>query len=170
MRSNNLIAALNWAIEKDEPLHRALKEVSGRRIRVDLPVATASFFWAIESDGLLADLGLGQSEDHRGPDVVIYIDPSASRGLRIEGDAAVAERLAPLADLLKQRLSPWEKFWNDSPFGILARQLADYAIYESALIISRPQADAHLQAVRQFRDAVDRFEKRLDQAQRTRSL
>lgn len=163
---NNLLAALNWAIEKDEPLHGVLKGLSSKRIRVVFPVGDAHLDWAIEADGLLKEINL---KGHDAPDVIIYIGTNMVRGLRIEGDAAVAEKLGPLSDLIKKRLSPWEQFWEHSPFANLARQVADYAMYESNIIISRQQAQDHHESLRQFRDSLDRFEKRLDQVEKSRS-
>ena len=77
-----------------------------------------------------------------------------------------AERLGPLTSLIKERVSPWDRFWKNSPAGLIAKQVADYAIHESDLVVTRAQADAHHQAIRAFRDAIDRLEKRVDQLAR----
>lgn len=178
MTSNNLIAGLNWAIERDESLHQVLKGLAGKKIRV-LLAAGAVFDWAIEADGLLENLALGGGESaaHQ-PHVTIQINTGlsgepasgAARGIRIEGDAAVAERLGPLLKLIKDRVSPWETFWNSSPAGLLAKQVADYAMHEAQVVVSRDQANRHQAQLRELRDAIDRFEKRIDQFERTRSL
>jgi ubiquinone biosynthesis protein UbiJ len=175
---NNLIAGLNWAIERDESLHQVLRGLAGKRIRVLLP-AGAVLDWAIEADGLLQDLSLAGSESAaHSPHVVIQMNTGlsgasasgAARGVRIEGDASVAERLGPLLNLVKERVSPWEHFWNNSPAGLLAKQVADYAMHEARVVVSRDQADQHQAQLRQLRDAIDRLEKRIDQFERTRSL
>jgi ubiquinone biosynthesis protein UbiJ len=170
MMENNLIAAMNWAIEKDEPLHAVLKTLAGKHIRVGLPWGGSHLDWSIQADGLLNQIGLNRAAEDTTPNVLIHIGTDLTRGMRIEGDAAVAEKLGPLADLIKKRISPWERFWENSPMAILARQAVDYAKYESNVIISKEQAQAHDQVLRQFRDALDRFEKRLDQFERTKSL
>lgn len=171
MIANNLIAALNWAIARDEPLQLALKSVSGKRLRVVFPVG-GSVDWEIEADGLLKEIGLqtqhaavstsGREEAKRPPDVTLTVSTDLSRPFRIEGDALAAERLGPLIKLLKERISPWERFWNQSPAGQLAKQAAEYAVHEAGVLVGRQQAEAHQQSLREFRDALDRLEKRID--------
>ena len=173
---NNLIAVINWAIEKDEPFHRALKGLSGKRIRIVFPVG-GSVDWSVERDGLLKEVGLRSSRQTSAspdaasvaagdPDVTIVVSTDLQKPVRIEGDAMVAERLGPLISLIKERVSPWDRFWKNSPAGILVKQVADYAIHESDLVVTRAQADAHHQAIRGLRDAIDRLEKRVDQLAR----
>jgi ubiquinone biosynthesis protein UbiJ len=171
---NNLIAALNWAIAKDDDLHKALRGLAGKRMRIVFPIG-GSVDWEIEADGLLKEIDLirsasvGATSDAptdqktaQEPHVTIVIGADMTKGPRIEGDAMVAERLGPLVRLMKDRISPWERFWNQSPAGLLAKQVADYAIYEGNVVVSRKQADAHHQNLREFRDALDRLEKRID--------
>jgi ubiquinone biosynthesis protein UbiJ len=74
----------------------------------------------------------------------------------------VVERLAPLVKLIKERLSPWEHFWNQSPAGQFARQAAEFAVHEAGVLVSRQQIQEHDQTLRNFRDALDRLEKRID--------
>lgn len=175
--TNSFISLLNWAIAKDEALHQALKSLSGKRVRLVLPLFVTSggcVDFEIEADGLLHELGLqtvfsasgrkAESDSKAGqPDVTIIINTDISKGVRIEGDAIAAERLGPLVQLIKSRFMPFEKLWKDSPFAQFAKQAADYAVNESGIIIGRAQADAHHQALREFRDALDRLEKRIDQ-------
>jgi len=173
---NNLIAVINWSIERDEPVHRALKGLSGKRIRIVFPVG-GSVDWSVERDGLLKEVGFRSSRADAAspasdassvsePDVTIVITTDLQKPMRIEGDAMVAERLGPLTSLIKERVSPWDRFWKNSPAGLIAKQVADYAIHESDLVVTRAQADAHHQAIRAFRDAIDRLEKRVDQLAR----
>ena len=172
---NNVLAALNWAIEKDEPLHKALRGLAGKRLRVVFPVG-GSVDWAIEADGLLKELGLqstqqrqaslAQESDAGLPDVTILVSTDITKSLRIEGDALVAERLSPLVALMKERLSPWEQFWRNSPAALIAKQVADYAIHEANMAVSRQQAAGHQQSLREFRDALERLEKRIEQLER----
>ncbi|NBW01736.1 MAG: hypothetical protein EBR85_08580 [Betaproteobacteria bacterium] len=167
----DVVNALNWAIAKDEPLHVALRGLSGKRLQVVLPVL-GSLDWEIEADGLLKEVGLknqygqlnsaGSEGCGRAPDVILTISADLSRGPRIEGDAMVAERLAPLVKLIKDRFSPWEHFWSQSPAGQLARQAAEFAVHEAEILVSRSQIHEHDQRLRGFREALDRLEKRID--------
>lgn len=173
---NNFISALNWGIAKDEALHQALKGLSGKRVRIVFPVG-GHVDWEIEADGLLKELGLqtkhsvsstaGVAAALREPDVTIIIQSDITKGLRIEGDAIVAEKLGPLVKLMKDRFSPWERFWNESPAGLLAKQVADYAIHESNVVVSRTQADEQQALLRQLNDALDRLEKRVEALERS---
>lgn len=172
---NNLIAALNWAIAKDDDLHKALRGLAGKRMRIVFPIG-GSVDWEIEADGLLKEIDLIRSKSSQAsidantvqePHVTIVIGSDITKGPRIEGDAMVAERLGPLVKLMKERISPWERFWNQSPAGLLAKQVADYAIYEGNVVVSRKHADAHHQSLREFRDALDRLEKRIDALSRS---
>ena len=167
----DVVSALNWAIAKDEPLHLALKGLSGKRLQIVFPVV-GSLDWEIEADGLLKEVGLknqyaqvnsaGDAGSGRAPDVTLTLTTDLSRGPRIEGDALVAERLAPLVTLIKNRFSPWEFFWSQSPAGQLARQAAEFAVHEAGVLVSRQQIAEHDQMLRNFRDALDRLEKRVD--------
>lgn len=168
---NNFIAFLNWAISKDAALHKALSGLAGKRMRVVLPIG-GSVDWEIEADGLLREVGLKTrfsavrtsdiDQPAKDPDVTIKIQTDITKGVHIEGDAMVAEKLGPLARLIKERLSPWERFWNQSMAGAIAKQVADYAVHEAGAVVSKSQANAHHQALREFRDALDRLEKRID--------
>lgn len=173
MLAHNLIAGLNWAIEKDDALHEALKALAGRHLRLMLP-ANGHLDCVIEADGLLKRLSLGsvgaQHEPAHQPDVTIELGADSSRGIRIAGNAAVAEKLGPLSALIKARIAPLEQALKASPASLLARQAADYAIHEAQWVVSREHAEAHHQSLRNLRDAVDRLEKRIDQLARVRSL
>lgn len=172
---NNLLAAVNWAISRDDALHAALRGLAGRRLRVLFP-GDASLEWAIEADGLLREIGLRAAgraasmvaagapapDPSRDPDVTVRVVADRSSPIRIEGDALVAEKMAPLISLIKSRLSPWEQFWNASPAGIAARQLADYARYEAGLVVGHDDLARHAEQMRQLTAAIDRLEKRID--------
>jgi ubiquinone biosynthesis protein UbiJ len=158
----NLINVLNFAIGRDDDLHKALKGLAGKRLRVVFPVG-GSVDCEIEADGLLKEFSRNA---HPEPNVTIIVQSDIRKGLRIEGDAVVAERLSPLVKVIKDRLSPWERFWNNSMAGAIAKQVAEYAINESDLMVSQQQAQAHHDALRQFRDALDRLEKRIDALER----
>lgn len=159
----NFINVLNFAITRDDELHKALKGLAGKRLRVSLPIG-GSVDCEIEADGLLKEFA--RNAQHLEPHVTIIVQSNISKGLRIEGDALVAERLSPLVKVIKDRVSPWERFWNNSMAGAIAKQVAEYAIHESDLIVSRQQAEAHHDALRQFRDALDRLEKRIEAIER----
>jgi ubiquinone biosynthesis protein UbiJ len=172
---NNLLSAINWAISRDDALHAALRGLAGRRLRVLLP-ADAALEWVIEADGLLRELGVRAagrsasmvaagspaSDPESLPDVTVRVVADLASPVRIEGDALVAERLAPLIALIKSRLSPWEQFWNASPAGMAARQFADYARYEAGLVIGREDLARHAEQIRHLMAALDRLEKRVD--------
>jgi ubiquinone biosynthesis protein UbiJ len=160
---NNFINILNFAIARDDDLHTALKGLAGKRLRVVLPIG-GSLDCEIEADGLLKEFA--RNAQHLEPHVTIIVQSDITKGLRIEGDAVVAERLSPLARVIKDRVSPWERFWNNSMAGAIAKQVAEYAIHESDLMVSRGQAQAHHEALRQFRDALDRLEKRIEAIER----
>lgn len=168
---HNFIALLNWAISKDEALHQALAPLSGKRLRLVFPIG-GSVDWEIEADGLLRELGFetrfsslrtaGIDQPEKNPDVIIKFQSGPGKSLHIEGDAMVAEKLAPLAKLVKERFWPWERFWSQSMAGAIAKQIADYAVHEAGAIVGKSQADAHQQALRDFHDALNRLEKRID--------
>ena len=181
--TNSFISFLNWGIAKDEALHQALKSLAGKRVRLVLPLfltSGGSLDFEIEADGLLRELGMQtifsssdrkpESDKSASPHVTIIVNSDISKGLRIEGDALAAERLGPLVQLIKSRVSPLEKLWKDSPLSQFARQAADYAANESGVVVGRAQADAHHQALREFRDSLDRLEKRIDQLAGTKAL
>lgn len=159
----NFINLLNWAIARDDDLHKALQGLAGKRLRLAFPVG-GSIDCEIEADGLLKEFS--RNAQHQEPHVTIIVQSDITKGLRIEGDAAVAERLSPLVKVIKERVSPWERFWNNSMAGAIAKQVAEYAIHESDLLVSRQRAEAHHEALRQFRDALDRLEKRVDAIER----
>ncbi|MFM7965400.1 MAG: hypothetical protein ACKPBE_02880, partial [Betaproteobacteria bacterium] len=85
----DVLSALNWAIAKDEPLHLALKGLSGKRLQVVLP-GVGSLDWEIEADGLLKEVGLknqyaqvnsaGDAGSGRSPDVTLTVTTDLSRG------------------------------------------------------------------------------------------
>jgi ubiquinone biosynthesis protein UbiJ len=158
----NIINVLNFAIGRDDDLHKALKGLAGKRLRLVFPVG-GSVDCEIEADGLLKEFSRNA---HPEPHITIIVQSDIRKGLRIEGDAVVAERLSPLVKVIKDRLSPWERFWNNSMAGAIAKQVAEYAINESDLMVSQQQAQAHHDALRQFRDALDRLEKRIDALER----
>lgn len=175
---NNLLSAINWAISRDDALHAALRGLAGRRLRILFP-ADAALEWVIEADGLLRELGVraaGRSASMVAagspaadpaslPDVTVRVVADLTSPLRIEGDALVAEKLAPLIALIKSRLSPWEQFWNASPAAMAARQFADYARYEAGLVIGREDLARHAEQIRHLMAAIDKLEKRIDTLQ-----
>lgn len=158
----NVLSLLNFAIGRDDDLHKALKGLAGKRLRLVFPVG-GSLDCEIEADGLLKEFSRNA---HLEAHVTVIVQSDLTKGPRIEGDAAVAERLSPLVKVIKERVSPWERFWNNSMAGAIAKQVAEYAIHESDLMVSRQQAHAHHEALRQFRDALDRLEKRIESIER----
>ena len=160
--TGTFVSFLNFAISRDDDLHKALKGLAGKRLRLVFPVG-GSLDCEIEVDGLLKEFSRNA---HPEPHVTVIVQSDLTKGPRIEGDAIVAERLSPLVKVIKERISPWERFWNNSMAGAIAKQVAEYAIHESDLMVSRQQAQAHHEALRQFRDALDRLEKRIEAIER----
>lgn len=87
--------------------------------------------------------------------------PAAMQGIRIEGDAALAQKLLPLVEVLAERVSPLQLLVARSPVAQLAQKAVHYAVYEAEVLVTRPELTAHAQSVRALRERIDRLEKRL---------
>lgn len=87
--------------------------------------------------------------------------PAAMQGIRIEGDAALAQKLLPLVEVLADRVSPLQLLVARSPVAQLAQKAVHYAVYDAEILVTRPELTAHAQSVRALRERIDRLEKRL---------
>lgn len=182
----DLLTGLNFAIERDEALHEQLKGLAGRRVAVRFmvpgPWDGQTLEWVFAADGLLESVARARSAEGLAvaPDVTLGLTseffgsaitqvvsgrptPASSfKGVRIEGDAAVAEQLGPLLAVFKERLDPVRLLIARSPAASMAKQAIDYAIHDAGWVLTREEFEPHTKAVRSLRDAIDRLEKRLD--------
>ena len=87
--------------------------------------------------------------------------PAALQGVRIEGDAALAQRLMPLLEVMRARLSPFQLAIAQFPLVGAAQRAAQYAIYDAGILVPREELAAHAQSLRALRERIDRLEKRI---------
>lgn len=186
-----MIAALNFAIERDRALHDQLRRLAGRVLSVQFegfePLSIPRVSAEFAADGLLHALGpSGQGE----PDVRLTLTPAfflasmeqwfsgagtgpSLKGLRIEGDLEVAQQLTPLIQLMRTRLSPLgqaaSQSWPVKAAQQAAQKAAHFAIHEAGVLATRPMLDEQQQALQALRDRLARFEKRLQSAEATRA-
>jgi len=169
--SESLLLGLNCAIEADPDLHAHMKSLAGKRLELRFPAIPSGEFsvhWSLAADGLLHDLSAGVSRASVEPvDVSLVLTPAffsgaGMRGVRIEGDASVAEQLSPLMALMKSRVAPLQQAFEASPLPDIVKRAASYVSDEAQLVVNASQMAAHQQELRELRNAIDRFEKRLD--------
>ncbi len=86
---------------------------------------------------------------------------TSMHGVRIEGDAALAQRLVPLLEVMADRVSPLQLLIARSPVAQIAQKAVNYAVYESGVLITKKDMAAHSQSLRALRERIDRFEKKL---------
>ena len=87
--------------------------------------------------------------------------PAALQGVRIEGDAALAQRLMPLLEVMRARLSPFQLAIARFPLVGAAQRAAQYAVYDAGILVRREELAAHAQSLRALRERIDRLEKRV---------
>lgn len=87
--------------------------------------------------------------------------PAALQGVRIEGDAALAQRLMPLLEVMRARLSPFQLAISRFPLVGAAQRAAHYAVYDAGILVRREELAAHAQSLRALRERIDRLEKRI---------
>jgi ubiquinone biosynthesis protein UbiJ len=87
--------------------------------------------------------------------------PAALQGVRIEGDAALAQRLMPLLEVMRDRLSPFQLAIARFPLVGAAQRAAQYVVYDAGILLRREELTAHAQALRALRERIDRLEKRV---------
>ena len=91
------------------------------------------------------------------------------RGIRIQGDAAVAEKLGPLIAVIRAKTSPVVDAVTSHPLAFMAKRLVDYAIHDAKLVVTKQDFQAHAQDLRGLRDAADRLEKKIQILEQARS-
>ena len=91
------------------------------------------------------------------------------RGIRIQGDAAVAEKLGPLIAVIRAKTSPVVDAVTSHPLAFMAKRLVDYAIHDAKLVVTKQDFQAHAQELRGLRDAADRLEKKIQILEQSRS-
>jgi len=174
-----VLAALNFAIEHDRALHDHLRGLAGRRMTVEFdgfaPLKVPSVSAQFALDGLLEAVRLDSPE---AADVRLTLSPAfflataeqllsgqaaavSLKGLRIEGDAEVAQQLVPLIQLMRSRLSPFGQAASQSWPVQAAQRAAHFAVHETDVLATRPMVEAQQQALQALRDRIARFEKRL---------
>jgi ubiquinone biosynthesis protein UbiJ len=186
-----VISALNFAIERDRALHDQLRGLASRIIAVHFdgfePLRLPSLSAAFAPDGLLEALG---TRTEQTPDIQLTLTPAfflssaeqffsgastgpSMKGLRIEGDAEVAQQLTPLIELMRSRLSPLgqaaSQSWPAQMAQTAAQKAANYAIHEAGVLATRPMLHAQQRQIQALRDRVARFEKRLQSVEATRA-
>lgn len=187
--ASTLIAALNPLLATQPAARSRLAGHAGKAIRLALPGANLDL--GVDETGAFAPAP-AESE----PALVLTPDPSAlprwltggslNELFRSEGDGVLAADLArALADFdWVLALRPWlgdiaasrvDLFlrglgpWRDKTLESAGRNLAEYAVYEQA-ILAEPQAVHDFVAeVDALREAVDRLEARLKQLEAKRS-
>lgn len=219
--SQGFLAAVNFAIERDDELHDAMRGLAGKTLafRLDIPGVFngLSFYGRFAADGLLEDLlaepgprpessfTAQPSLSHRSvpvADVSLWLSsdffsstmsqtlqalrptqdapgsndlgiggtaamgPSALRGIRIEGDAALAQRLVPLLDVLRSRVTPLQLAISSSPLARMAQKAVHYLVYDAGVLVTKPELADHAKSVRSLRERIDRLEKRVNLSSR----
>jgi ubiquinone biosynthesis protein UbiJ len=91
------------------------------------------------------------------------------KGIRIQGDAAVAEKLGPLIAVIRAKTSPVVDAVTSHPLAFMAKRLVNYAIHDAKLVVTKQDFQAHAQALRGLRDAADRLEKKIQILEQARS-
>jgi ubiquinone biosynthesis protein UbiJ len=91
------------------------------------------------------------------------------KGIRIQGDAAVAEKLGPLIAVIRSKTAPVFDAVTSHPLAFLAKRFVDYAIHDAKLVVTKQDFQAHAQDLRSLRDAADRLEKKIQALEQARA-
>ena len=91
------------------------------------------------------------------------------KGIRIQGDAAVAEKLGPLIAVIRAKTSPVVDAVTSHPLAFMAKRLVDYAIHDAKLVVTKQDFQDHTQQLRSLRDATDRLEKKIQALEQSRA-
>ena len=90
------------------------------------------------------------------------------KGIRIQGDAAVAEKLAPLISIIRAKTAPVFDAVTSHPLAFMAKRLVDYAIHDAKLVVTKQDFQDHTQQLRSLRDAADRLDKKIQALEQSR--
>jgi ubiquinone biosynthesis protein UbiJ len=91
------------------------------------------------------------------------------KGIRIQGDAAVAEKLGPLISVIRAKTAPVFDAVTSHPLAFMAKRLVDYAIHDAKLVVTKQDFQDHTQQLRSLRDAADRLEKKIQALEQSRA-
>jgi ubiquinone biosynthesis protein UbiJ len=91
------------------------------------------------------------------------------KGIRIQGDAAVAEKLGPLIAVIRSKTAPVFDAATSHPLAFMAKRFVDYAIHDAKLVVTRQDFQSHTQDLRTLRDAADRLEKKIQALEQARA-
>lgn len=83
------------------------------------------------------------------------------KGIRIQGDAAVAENLAPLISVIRAKTAPVFDAVTSHPLAFMAKRLVGYAIHDAKLVVTKQEFQDYTQRLRSLRDAADRLDKKI---------
>jgi ubiquinone biosynthesis protein UbiJ len=123
---------------------------------VTLQIASEFFIGALEQT-LAGGLGSGATA---GPGM---------KGIRIQGDAAVAEKLGPLIAVIRSKTAPVFDAATSHPLAFMAKRFVDYAIHDAKLVVTKQDFQAHTQDLRTLRDATERLEKKIQALEQSRA-
>ncbi len=90
------------------------------------------------------------------------------KGIRIQGDAAVAEKLGPLISVIRAKTAPVFDAVTSHPLAFMAKRLVDYAIHDAKLVVTKQEFQDHTQQLRSLRDAADRLDKKIQALEQSR--
>lgn len=91
------------------------------------------------------------------------------KGIRIQGDAAVAEKLGPLIAVIRAKTSPVVDAVTSHPLAFMAKRMVNYAIHDAKLVVTKQDFQPHSQELRSLRDATDRLEKKIQAFEQARA-
>ncbi|MFZ9141041.1 MAG: hypothetical protein ACO21C_06195 [Burkholderiaceae bacterium] len=91
------------------------------------------------------------------------------KGIRIQGDAAVAEKLGPLISVIRAKTAPVFDAVTSHPLAFMAKRLVDYAIHDAKLVVTKQEFQDHTQQLRSLRDAADRLDKKIQALEQSRN-
>lgn len=174
-----LTRLLNFAIERDPLVHQACQGLAGRVLRLQLESSPGRHLdWCFAADGLLEAVSLSSRQASQEaiepvpPCLVLTLQPAALKsifsteahgvsGIRIEGDAALAERLGPLVAVLREKVSLWRLALASHPIALAATETVLDAATNGRFVLTRAQVNDTAQRLRRLREGLDRLEQRL---------
>lgn len=186
MLTNLVSAVAHHLLDHADWARLRLAEHAGKQIRIESPAG--SLLMEIEADGHVVPVRSDES-----PDVIISLTPLAAalwltdrqaawREARVEGDMELAAAISHVAsnlrwdfeedlsrivgDVAAHRVGQSARrfsTWQGDAAGSAARGMAEYLTEESHMLATPLQVEAFTKDVDDLRDAVERFEKRLDQ-------
>ncbi len=152
-----LTQSINFGIEADPALHDICRGLAGRRLRLRPEfLAMGEIDVAFAADGLLDSLEPGAE-----PDLVLVLTKPSRDGLRIEGNALLAERLAPLSSLISARAEELQARLMSVPWVSRAAAGLQASLRSGEWVLTQAQFDDTAARLRRLREGLDRVERRL---------